>query len=506
MNHSIIPLNPEQSVEAVRNLSIIMRTLRDQQFVKDVDYGVIPGTGDKPTLLLPGMEKLMRALNAVPNYIERRVIVDYDKPLFHYEYECVLMDAATGQEIPGGRGIGLCTSMESAFGWRWVNDYEIPPHIDPRTLQRKGGKISEFKFAVEKGETSGQYGKPAEYWQQFRDAIANGTATLIERPTKKGKAEAYEIDGARYRIPNDGIFDQVNAICKRAQKRALGSAIKGAASVSEYFTVDIEDNAPDPLPAPIVVRRENEPDPQTPDKTVVDFATGEIVDAQPTWVTPDRINELVKRLANVLGISAVDVSKRLNWDTEDWLSYRSGKVAYDVAMGILNEPPAVEAEYEDIESPVEYADPLSPTEQVEQLDSMDKWVERHFERPAGRVLDLFEKLDWMEWETDEAAKADIIQLALDEEWHTVAYSANYVKVGKQAYISLHGAVPVRMYGRSTTFKAQVGYAWYEANNAEAWDDTDRVITFTQPLRIKSWKKQGSGNNTYYVTEDVEVVK
>ena len=241
--NSITLLNPEVAVSQVRAMAEIVRVLRNTVLKDGVDFGKIPGTGDNPTLLLPGMEKLCRALNAVPEYIERQIIRDYDKPLFHYEYECRLIDADTGLAIPGGRGLGLCTSRESGFAWRWVQAHEVPLELDKATLLKRGGRTSEFTFAINKAETSGKYGKPLEYWQMFRDALENGTATRTMKDTKNGKSEAWEIDTTVYRIPNPDIYDQVNAIMKRAKKRSLGDAVKGAANVSEFFTVDLEDFA-----------------------------------------------------------------------------------------------------------------------------------------------------------------------------------------------------------------------------------------------------------------------
>lgn len=241
MNNQLITLDVASALQEVRSLREIIAHLRQYELVQDVDYGVIPGTGDKPTLLLPGMEKLMRALNAVPVYIELCVIRDYDKPLFHFEYECRLLEANSGADIPGGRGMGLCTSYETSFRWRWVQAHEVP-NGDISGLKTRGGKTSEFKFAVEKAETSGQYGKPADYWQRFEDAIRDGTANRIQKKSSKGNLlDAYEIDMTLYRVPNSDVFDQVNAIMKRAKKRALGDAIKGAAAVSEFFSVDLED-------------------------------------------------------------------------------------------------------------------------------------------------------------------------------------------------------------------------------------------------------------------------
>lgn len=243
-NLSIQIVDEHRAMQAVKALANTVLALRNQVLQENIDFGVIPGTGDKPTLLLPGMEKLMRALNAVPEYIERAVIRDYQRPLFHYEYECRLIDAETGIAIPGGRGLGLCTSAESSFAWRWVSADKVPTGMDKATLEQRNATLFEFKFTVEKAETTGKYGKPAAYWKAFQDAIQAGTARAVTKKTSTGKdMEGWEIGGVSYRIPNPDIFDQVNAILKRAKKRALGDAIKGAASVSEFFTVDVEDFA-----------------------------------------------------------------------------------------------------------------------------------------------------------------------------------------------------------------------------------------------------------------------
>lgn len=251
----VIDTKPQQSIALVPHedyiakavgdvlaLAEIVRRLRRDSFKEGHDYGIIPGTGEKPTLLLPGMEKLMRSLNAVPQYIEREVIRDYDKPLFHYEFECCLIDVESGQTIPGGNGLGMCTSYESSFRWRWVSADRIPKDLDKADLQTRNGTVKEFGFAVDGKETTGKYGKPAEYWQRFEDAIKNGTAVKIKMTSSKGKEyDGWEIGGIEYRIPNPDIFDQVNAILKRAKKRALGDAVKGAANISDLFTVDLDD-------------------------------------------------------------------------------------------------------------------------------------------------------------------------------------------------------------------------------------------------------------------------
>ena len=110
-------------------------------------------------------------------------------------------------------------------GWRRSR---VPGHLDRARLLRRGGQrtLCEFEFAVERAETTGTYGKPAEHWQRFRDAIHNGTARSVEKLTRAGKAVAWEldVDMASYRIPNPDVADVVNTIQKMAQKRALLAA------------------------------------------------------------------------------------------------------------------------------------------------------------------------------------------------------------------------------------------------------------------------------------------
>lgn len=220
------------------------------QYVKEImvdgiDYGAVPGS-TKPTLMKPGAEKLCTLFGLVPSFelverIEDWTGKDHDgEPFFYYFYKCRLWRG--GQQCQG-EGDGSCNSMEVKYRYRWVQESDIPEALRGKKLKTKGGRRSEFVFAIEKAETTGQYGKPLEHWQAFRQAIENGTATAIKK--KAGKAgkeyDAWEIDATLYRIPNDDIADQVNTIQKMAQKRAYVASTLVATNASEFFTQDIEE-------------------------------------------------------------------------------------------------------------------------------------------------------------------------------------------------------------------------------------------------------------------------
>lgn len=203
------------------------------------DYGCVPGI-EKPSLLKPGAEKLCNFFGLTPTFeiVEKEERWDAEEPFFFYFYKCKLW---RGQDLIG-EGDGSCNSRESKYRFRWVGEAQLPDGFDKKRIQTRGGRMSEFEFAIEKAETSGKYGKPAAYWQAFKDAMANKTAALIQKAIKSGETRpAWEIDCTVYRIPNPDVCDQVNTIQKMAQKRAMVAATLIACNASEYYTQDIED-------------------------------------------------------------------------------------------------------------------------------------------------------------------------------------------------------------------------------------------------------------------------
>jgi hypothetical protein len=235
---------PAMSMEVAlaRRAAIVEFTRRIM--VRDQDFGEIPGT-NKPTLLKPGAEKLCNFFGLEPEFTP--IVEDIDwtgaqhgGEVFCYaRYRCRLL--REGRVV--GVGEGSCNSWEAKYRYRWVE--QVPEHIDGTRLPKREVRrtLCEFDFAIERAETTGQYGKPAEHWQRFRDAIRTGTARSVEKFTRRGKSVASEIDvdTALYRIPNPDVADAVNTVQKMAQKRALVAATLIATSASEFFTQDLED-------------------------------------------------------------------------------------------------------------------------------------------------------------------------------------------------------------------------------------------------------------------------
>lgn len=219
-----------------------------KDFVKGVlkegiDFGKNPGS-DRDTLLKPGAEKLCTFFGLTPRYVLEVVVEDwrgekYGQPLFYYRFKCQLFRG----DFQMGEGIGSCSSWEAKYRYRWVDENTVGRmNLDKNTLATRGGAISEFEFAINKAETTGQYGKPAEYWAKWKTAIADGKARKINKMKKDGTTSpAYEMDMTMYRVPNSEFADIINTVQKIAQKRAYVAATLSATNASDYFTQDLED-------------------------------------------------------------------------------------------------------------------------------------------------------------------------------------------------------------------------------------------------------------------------
>jgi len=236
--HAIMPVMDIQQAVARRRQMV---SFVQQIMERGTDYDTIPGT-HKDTLLKPGAEKLTTFFGLSPRFVtvkeQENWGDDGSEPFFYYWIKCELY---RGSQLVG-EGDGSCNSHESKYRWRWVYEDDLPPGTNKDLLKTRGGKVSEFTFAVDKAETTGKYGKPAEYWQRFQDAITAGTAQKIKKQTSKGaQYDAWEINATVYRVPNDDVASQANTVLKMAQKRAMVAATLITVNASEFFTQDLED-------------------------------------------------------------------------------------------------------------------------------------------------------------------------------------------------------------------------------------------------------------------------
>ena len=172
-------------------------------------YGVIPGTGSKPTLLKPGAEKLCLLFRLDPEYATERVVEGDHLTAIT---TCTLYKITTGQRW--GSGQAICSSKESKYAYR----------KGERTCPECGHNAI-IKGRAEYGGGWLCYGKKGGCGAKWPDG-----ATVIE---------GQNVD----RVDNPDLADTWNTIIKMACKRALVAAVLNVTAASDIFTQDIEEIA-----------------------------------------------------------------------------------------------------------------------------------------------------------------------------------------------------------------------------------------------------------------------
>lgn len=188
----LAPLTAHQIQEQVNTIQFVMR----QVMKKDVHYGVIPGTGDKakPALLKPGAEKICLTFRLVARFhVEHTDLAEGHR---EYSVRCTLY--AGGREQ--GEGIGVCSTMESKYRYRW---------------DATGKPV------------------PQNYWDD-RDPAKLGGAQFTPRK-KDGKWHIYQ------RVAYENPADYYNTAAKMAKKRAHIDAVLTTTAASDIFDQDIEE-------------------------------------------------------------------------------------------------------------------------------------------------------------------------------------------------------------------------------------------------------------------------
>jgi len=174
--------------------AIVHKNLKDGH-----DFGIIPGTGDKPTLLKPGAEKILMLMGLTSEYEIVEKVQNYETGFFAFTVKCTLSKSS----IKITEGFGHANTRESRYTNRWVTEKKIPEGIDKASLKTRE---KESKF------------KPGDFYTEY----------LMEN--------------------SDG-YTLANTVLKMAKKRSQVDATLTVASLSDLFTQDLEDLTPPGEPA-----------------------------------------------------------------------------------------------------------------------------------------------------------------------------------------------------------------------------------------------------------------
>ena len=219
MSNEVVPYEQRigaLSVQDVQSQVNLIQHVMRQVMQKDQHYGVIPGTGTKPTLLKAGAEKLCLTFRLDPQYeIEQQ----QDGNHLTIISKCILHHIPSGQRF--GSGMGSCSTKESKYAYR----------SGGRKCPQCGAE------SIIKGRE--EYGGG---WICFAKKGGCGAKFL-----EKDDAITSQSVG---RIPNEDLADQYNTVLKMANKRSLVAAVLNSTAASDIFTQDIEDMPQFSEPAP----------------------------------------------------------------------------------------------------------------------------------------------------------------------------------------------------------------------------------------------------------------
>jgi hypothetical protein len=196
--------------------------VRDGKIVKEGDYGLIPGCGDKPAIRKSGAEKLLLGFGLVGVAREPR-IVDLGNGHREVFVETEIKNLASGKVH--AIGIGSCSTMESKYRWR--NSERICPQCSQPAIIKGKKEYGGGWLCFKKKNGCGA---------KFKD----GDATIEGQQV--GKEE------------NPDIADSYNTVLKIAGKRSMVDGTLRATASSAMFTQDVDEGVTvnyDAPPAPV---------------------------------------------------------------------------------------------------------------------------------------------------------------------------------------------------------------------------------------------------------------
>lgn len=192
--------------ELHRQLEFIREVMR-KEMKEGQDYGKIPGTGEKPTLLQPGAQKLLMTFNLTEK-VKKETLREY--PGFHREYEfTITVCAANGKEWDG---VGTCSTLESKYRYRKA-ERRCPACGKEAIIQGKAEYGGGWVCFKKKG------GCGTKFHETHPDIISQPGGT----------------------VENEDPADCWNTVRKMAFKRGLVAAAINATNTSELWTQDIEE-------------------------------------------------------------------------------------------------------------------------------------------------------------------------------------------------------------------------------------------------------------------------
>lgn len=202
----------EQRLAGLKKAQDRMARIHKDIMERDTHYGVIPGTGNKPTLLKPGAELLCKLHHLVPTFDQRTIIGDgVTAPHIRVLSTCSLHYETEDGPIVA-QGVGASNSWEKKYRWR-----------EGQRTCPSCGAAAIIKGKAEYGGGFLCWGKKGGCGAKYKDDDPGITGQQLGQ------------------IENPDPYDGENTLEKMSAKRAQTDATLRATATSGLFSQDQEE-------------------------------------------------------------------------------------------------------------------------------------------------------------------------------------------------------------------------------------------------------------------------
>lgn len=153
---------------------VVQKTLK-----KDHDYGVIPGTGSKPTLLKPGAEKILMLMGLTSEYEIIEKVQDYERGFFAFTVKCALSHGETKVT----EGVGHANTRER----RYLSGKQQDPYTLANTVLKMAKKRAQVDAVLTVASLS------EIFTQDLEDELEDILPAKETRPTSQGGRRESEL-------------------------------------------------------------------------------------------------------------------------------------------------------------------------------------------------------------------------------------------------------------------------------------------------------------------------
>ena len=212
----------EANIAALKLQRTRVDRVKEALMVKDVDYGVIPGT-KKPALLKPGAETLLRTFGLADSYVIERIVGDgeFEPHLTVISHARIHVGDTSGPVI--AEGVGAANTWETKHRYRGAAARTCPDC----------GKDTVIHLNAKPPTSADGKGRPETWWCGTRDG---GCGHSFAIDSEKGKALSALTSAGK--VENPDPYDLENTVTKMSKKRSLVDGILTATGTSSIFTQD----------------------------------------------------------------------------------------------------------------------------------------------------------------------------------------------------------------------------------------------------------------------------